>query len=248
MPSRRNLHRPRRFVVRYCTLLSVCVLGSAGVLIASTGTAHASSAGEFVSDTNSARNSHGLSSYSVASDLTSVAQRHAESMARSQSLYHNSSLGSDVCCWRSIGENIGEGTSESQVQSAFMNSAPHRDNILSSSFTQIGVGTATDSHGTLWVDEVFRQPTGSSGSRHISTSHHTTTTVTHSTSVRSAAPRPAARRAAPRVNLLALLSRQLHVAAKDRGHPSDPVAAAFGYTQVMARTMSRPPSRPASKR
>ena len=247
MPSRRMLQRPRRFAIRVSALTTVCALGSAGVLIATTGTAHASSAGAFVSDTNSARASHGLSSYSVASDLTSVAQQHAESMARNQSLYHNSSLGSDVCCWRSVGENIGEGQSESQIENAFMNSAPHRENILSSSFTQIGVGTATDSNGTLWVDEVFRQPTGSSGSHHISTTTHHTRSTVHSSYVASTRRKPVVRRAARPVNLLALLARRLHVAAADRGHPSDPVAAAFGYTQVMARAMSRPAAKPAHK-
>jgi hypothetical protein len=217
------------------------VVGSAGILIATTGTAHASSAGAFVSDTNSARASDGLSSYSVASDLTSVAQQHAASMARNQSLYHNSSLGSDVCCWRSIGENIGEGQSESQIQNAFMNSAPHRENILSSSFTQVGIGTATDSHGTIWVDEVFRQPTGSSGSHHVSTHH--TTSASHATTVTThIARRPAVRRAVRPVNLFALLVRRLHVAAADRGHPGDPVAAAYGYTRLMAQTLNRPAS------
>jgi hypothetical protein len=230
--SRHLPPRHRRLALRLSTLVSVAALGCAGVLIASTGTAHASSAGEFVSDTNSARASHGLSGYSVASDLTSIAQQHAESMARSESLYHNSSLGSDVCCWRSVGENIGEGQSVSQVQGAFMNSAPHRDNILSSAYTQIGVGTATDSHGTLWVDEVFRQPTGSSGSHHIATTHHTQSTVhstVHYTVRRSAAPRVVRRP----VNIGVLLARRIHVAMADRGHPRDPVAAAFGYTKVM---------------
>jgi hypothetical protein len=208
------------------------------VLVITDGPASASSAGAFVSDTNSARNSHGLAGYAVASDLTAVAQQHAAAMARNGSLYHNSSLGSDVCCWSSIGENIGEGQSEGQVQNAFMHSTAHRDNILSSAFTQIGVGTATDSHGTLWVDEVFRQPTGSSGSRHISTSHHVRSTSSHVSS--SSASSSAARQthAAPRprrVNLLIALARRLHMAAATRGHPRDPVAAAYGYMGVMAR-------------
>jgi len=221
-------------ICRICLVAAACGLATSTVLAATSTLAHASSAGAFVSDTNSARASHGLSSYSVASDLTSVAQRHAAAMARNQSLYHNSSLGSDVCCWSSIGENIGEGQSESQVQSAFMNSAPHRENILSSSYTQIGVGTATDSKGTLWVDEVFRQPTGSSGSHHVSTTHKSTshsTRPTPRTYSHVAAPRPAPRR----VNLVALLARRMHEAAAHRGHTADPVAAAVGFTRVMAQ-------------
>jgi uncharacterized protein YkwD len=219
-------------ITRLSIAVSTCVLAFAGVLVATTGTAQASSAGAFVSDTNSARASHGLSSYSVASDLTSIAQQHAAWMARNGSLSHNSSLGSDVCCWRSIGENVGEGSSESQVQNAFMNSSAHRANILSSAFTQIGVGTATDSHGTLWVDEVFRQPMGSSGSHRIVThTHRATSSQQASTSRRTTVRRPAA----PNVNLLVLLARRLHQAAAGRGHPRDPVAAAVGFTRVMAQ-------------
>jgi hypothetical protein len=235
VPPSRRPSRVIRFVTGLPVALSVCTLAAAGVLVATTGTAYASSSGAFVSDTNSARSSHGLSGYSVSSDLTSVAQQHAAWMARNGSLSHNSSLGSDVCCWSSIGENIGEGQSESQVQNAFMNSSSHRGNILSSAFTQIGVGTATDSHGTLWVDEVFRQPTGSSGSHHVSTTHHSTRSSSHVTRSSGTVRRPALHRAAPRVNLLVLLARRLHVAAADRGHPRDPVAAAYGFTRVMAQ-------------
>ncbi|MFL6240474.1 MAG: CAP domain-containing protein [Actinomycetes bacterium] len=208
---------------------------TAALLLVTSAPAHASSAGEFVSDTNSARASHGLSGLSVSSDLTSVAQRHAASMARSGTLYHNPSLESDVCCWRAIGENVGEGPSESQVQSAFMNSAPHRDNILSSAYTQIGVGVATDSHGTLWVDEVFREPTGSSGSHHVSTTHtyHHPTRTTSTSHTRPTVVTP--RRPVHRVNIFAVLARRMHQAAARRGHPGDPVAAAFGITRVIAQ-------------
>jgi len=156
-------------------------------------------------------------------------------MAQNQSLSHNSSLGSDVCCWSSIGENIGEGQSESQIENAFMNSAPHRDNILSSAYTQIGVGVATDSHGTLWVDEVFRQPTGSSGAHHVTTTHRTTTYHYSAPSVTSH-PTVVVRPRAPRpVNLRVVLARRIHQAAERRGHPNDPVAAAVGFARVMVQ-------------
>jgi hypothetical protein len=155
-------------------------------------------------------------------------------MANSRTLYHNSSLGSDVCCWTQVGENIGEGQSESSIENAFMNSTPHRDNILSSAYTQIGVGTATDSSGTIWVDEVFRDPTGSSGSHHVRTSHTTTYHATYSShSYRP--PTPISRPKVRHVNWRALLARRLHEAALRRGHPLDPVAAAFGFLGVMAQ-------------
>jgi cysteine-rich secretory family protein len=233
VPRRRILQSNLSRTIRVSIAVIACALTTTGVLVATTSPAHASSAGAFVADTNSARASAGLSGLSVSGDLTSVAQQHAAAMARNQSLYHNSSLGSDVCCWSSIGENIGEGQSESQVQNAFMNSTPHRDNILSSAYTQIGVGTATDSHGTLWVDEVFRQPMGSSGSHHISTTHSTTR---HTTRSYTYSPPSSVHRAAlpRRINIVAVLIHRLRDAAMRRGHPHDPVAAAVGFTRVMA--------------
>ena len=44
-------------------------------------------------------------------DLDAAAAQHAQSMARSGILAHTPSLGSGICCWRKIGENVGEGPS-----------------------------------------------------------------------------------------------------------------------------------------
>lgn len=126
--------------------------------------ADSSSDAQFVSDTNSARANDGLRSYAVASDLSSVASRWAARMAAGRTLEHNPSMGSEVCCWTVLGENVGVGSSVSQIQQAFMASPEHRDNILSSSFTQVGVGTARGSDGRLYVDELFRRPSGATGS------------------------------------------------------------------------------------
>ncbi len=234
MPRLRMLQSPPTRPLRLSALAGLGAIATSAVVVATTSPAYASSSGAFVSDANSARASHGLSGLSVASDLSSIAQQHAAAMARNQSLYHNSSLGSDVCCWSSIGENVGEGQSESQIESAFMNSAPHRENILSSSFTQIGVGTATDSHGTIWVDEVFRQPTGSSGAHHISTTH---TTVHHSTTSSHHTSTPTVHQAtvAHPVSITTLLVRRLRLVTRHRVQPRDPVAAAVGFAWVMGR-------------
>jgi hypothetical protein len=114
-----------------------------------------------------------------------------------------------------------------------MNSSPHRSNILSSSFTQIGVGTARDSSGQIYVDEVFRQPTGSSGSHHVSVSH-SYRAPQHTYTYSQVARRPSVVVHPP--NLMALLVRRMHHAAViDRGHPHDPVAAAYGFARVMAQ-------------
>ena len=115
---------------------------------------------EFVSRTNGARVSRGVRAYAVRSDLTAVARRQAARMAASGRLYHNPNLGSEVRGWQSIGENVGRGGSVSAIHDAFMGSYSHRVNILSTSYTEVGIGTARSGSGELFVSEVFRRPSG----------------------------------------------------------------------------------------
>ncbi|MDX6287267.1 MAG: hypothetical protein QOG53_2752 [Frankiales bacterium] len=223
MPRRTT---PRPFTPFLAT--AVCFATAIVVVLTSAGQAQAS-AGYFTSRANSARASNGLSSYAVAGDLSSIAQRHAQSMAARRTIYHNSSLGSEACCWRSIGENVGSGQSESQVQSAFMNSSGHRGNILSTTFNEIGVGVAKGSDGNYYVDEVFRARTGSSGSSYVhrSTTHQSSATATRS--VRRSAATPVRRLTAAQ-----LLARKLHLATSIQHRPPDPVAAALSFSTVMS--------------
>lgn len=112
----------------------------------------------FVSDTNQARMNHDRRVYAVSSGLTRVAQQWAEWMARHHTLAHNPNLESQVHHWQAIGENVGCGGSEPPIQRAFMSDPYHRRNILSPDYTQVGIGTARDNNGRLYVDEVFRRP------------------------------------------------------------------------------------------
>jgi uncharacterized protein YkwD len=53
-----------------------------------------------------------------------------------------------------IGENILDGPggmSVGQMEAAWMNSPPHRQNILSGAFSAAGVGIAYSSDGQIWV-------------------------------------------------------------------------------------------------
>jgi uncharacterized YkwD family protein/spore coat assembly protein SafA len=62
--------------------------------------------------------------------------------------------------YSSAGENIayGQKTPE-QVMTAWMNSPGHRSNILSPSYSQIGVGYATNKSGTPYWTQMFIRPT-----------------------------------------------------------------------------------------
>jgi hypothetical protein len=99
----------------------------------------------------------GLASYAVAADLVDVARRHAEEMASEHRLYHNPRLGDDVQGWQSVGENVGVGSSVEDIHQAFMASQTHRDNVMSATFTEVGLGVVIDGPD-LWVVEVFRKP------------------------------------------------------------------------------------------
>jgi peptidoglycan hydrolase-like protein with peptidoglycan-binding domain len=56
-----------------------------------------------------------------------------------------------------VGENVGYGPDALTVHAAFMNSAPHRANILDRDYTEVGIGAVTV-NGRVWVAEVFRRP------------------------------------------------------------------------------------------
>ena len=58
--------------------------------------------------------------------------------------------------YKAAGENIAKGqTSPAQVVNSWMNSQGHRENILSTKFTDIGIGVAKDSNGTLYWTQMF---------------------------------------------------------------------------------------------
>lgn len=150
---------------------------------------------EFVSRTNSARTSRGMRAYVVRSDLVSVARRQAARMAAARRIYHNPNLTSEVRGWRNVGENVGSGGSVSRIHTAFMNSSAHRSNILSSTFTEVGIGTARGGDGLIYVSEVFRRPYGTT--TYASQTRTPTRTVTRPTTTTRRASRSAVRRPLP---------------------------------------------------
>jgi uncharacterized protein YkwD len=133
---------------------------SAGPLAAREAAA-SDSAATLVGLVNSARQSQGLRPLTVAGDLTSVAAARAQAVADAGALSHTPDLGSRVCCWTWIGENVGYAYSVRQVHDLFMASSEHRANIRASQATDVGVAVVNRG-GTLWVAEVFRAHTGAS--------------------------------------------------------------------------------------
>lgn len=105
---------------------------------------------------NKERTAAGLKPLQLDSCLSSkVAQPWAETMSRAGRIWHqNMSNISKQCPGnRSVAENVAMGqTSASSVMDSWMRSPGHRRNIMSASYTKLGVGVAKDSHGRLyWV-------------------------------------------------------------------------------------------------
>ena len=195
--------------------------------------------GEFVSRTNSARQANGRSSYAVRSDLVSVARRHAQRMAAKGTIYHNPNLASEVSGWRAVGENVGMGGNVKSIHDAFMNSTHHRANILDRDFTEVGIGTATDSDGVLYVAEVFRQPEGTVRPAPAPAPKPAPQPVVTSrprspSAPRVTAPAPVRPKARPVDPVVALRARlAAATAAARRARPSGAVPRAVTYFDVM---------------
>jgi hypothetical protein len=143
------------------TLAVVGAVTAGLVLVTGQAAASANPGAAFVAATNQARAAAGLAKLTVSADLTAAATQQARNMAAAGALFHTPDLGSGLCCWLMVGENVGKGPSEAVINAAFMASPEHRANILRTAFGQIGVGYVIDRNGTLWVSEIFRRPTGS---------------------------------------------------------------------------------------
>jgi uncharacterized protein YkwD len=126
---------------------------------------------------NAERARHNLRPLRLNRKLSRAARRHSRAMARRRFFSHNSLNGasfvdrirgtgylSGARSW-SIGENIaygsGQRSSPRSIGSAWMNSAPHRANILSRSFREIGIGLAygipTGGNGATYTTDFGRR-------------------------------------------------------------------------------------------
>jgi uncharacterized protein YkwD len=116
--------------------------------------------------TNARRAEHGLGALTVSGALTNAAQAHSADQAGRATMTHTGSDGSSPgdriarTGYRSAtwGENVAAGYPDgAAVLDGWMNSSGHRANILSSGFTQIGVGVAYSANGTpYWTMDLAR--------------------------------------------------------------------------------------------
>ncbi|WP_371381656.1 CAP domain-containing protein [Sporomusa aerivorans] len=112
---------------------------------------------------NADRRANGLSDLQVSSALTAVARSHAQDMVDRNFFSHTNPDGKTMSdrltqagiSFSAAGENIAENTSVQAAETSLMNSSGHRANILSSTYTTVGVGVAYDSAGNVYVVQDF---------------------------------------------------------------------------------------------
>lgn len=115
--------------------------------------------------TNAERARAGLPALSPNPDLADAAQSYSDVLATSGCFTHTCGDVPDFADrdatagytgWTSLGENIATGyPTPEAVVAGWMASPGHRANILSPSFTEIGIGLAANSgqYGTFWTEE-----------------------------------------------------------------------------------------------
>ncbi len=153
------------------------------------GRAQAGEVADLTAMTNADRAAAGLRALATANDLQSLAQSRANEMARNGRLAHTTNLGSRVTGWKRLGENVGRGPNLRDIETAFMASPSHRENIVDPGFTQIGVGVTWDGKEYFYVAVVFRQPS-STATAPAPTSPPTTRSTPPTTRAASAPPKP----------------------------------------------------------
>jgi uncharacterized protein YkwD len=138
----------------------------------------ATTAQAVLDQTNAWRTAAGLRPYRMASGLVASAHKHNLVMAAGCGLSHKcpgeADFGDRIHAagvkWSGAGENCGVGggvantttaitASAKGLNQAMFNEKPpgdgHRRNLLSSSFTQIGIDVVRDSKGNVWLTEDF---------------------------------------------------------------------------------------------
>ena len=141
------------------TFLAVLVALAASTALAAPAGADPADEARLFELTNAARAANGLAAFAYDPAATGVARAWAQELARSGQLRHNPNLVADVDAyvtrsWTRVGENVGYAGSVDQVQTAYLNSAAHRANILGD-YNRVGVGAVRDASGRLWTTVVF---------------------------------------------------------------------------------------------
>jgi cysteine-rich secretory family protein len=109
---------------------------------------------------NAARAAKGLPALARVDALVQLSRRHSSEMAKKDALFHNTHIAADLqalgvhASW--TGENAMIAINVDEAMEAFMDSPHHRDNILRSNYTALGVGVLRVGD-VLWITQTFAQ-------------------------------------------------------------------------------------------
>jgi hypothetical protein len=104
---------------------------------------------------NDERTSRGLNALGSYWDLVDDARGHSADMAAAGDIWHNPDLALVTTGWYLLAENVGMGPQVGVLHEAFMDSEPHRENVLRSGLDYLGVGVVIDEEDTIFVTMVF---------------------------------------------------------------------------------------------
>jgi uncharacterized protein YkwD len=99
--------------------------------------------------------------------LFAAARKHSENMAKKGELNHvldgkgpGDRIDAEGYAWSAFGENIayGDDLTPDGALKIWMNSPPHRANILKQEFQEIGIGIARTANGQVYYTQVFGKP------------------------------------------------------------------------------------------
>ncbi|EAX48069.1 Allergen V5/Tpx-1 family protein [Thermosinus carboxydivorans Nor1] len=112
---------------------------------------------------NADRAKYGLPALKVNPQLTDLARRYAQDMINRGYFSHYNPEGQSPfdrmraagISYRYAGENLAINQNVASAELAFMNSPGHRANILSSNYTEVGIGVRHDANGSVYVVQEF---------------------------------------------------------------------------------------------
>jgi hypothetical protein len=143
-----------------CAALSGALLLTSTVAVgpaaADTDRPKASVEASFVDEINRERARRGLSTLRVSLQQQRKAREHSQLMRDTNHLHHPARLGNEIYpddAWAGIAENAGRSRSVARGHANFMDSAPHRRNILGN-WTHVAVGVAYDGND-IWITQRF---------------------------------------------------------------------------------------------
>ncbi|MBV8979766.1 MAG: CAP domain-containing protein, partial [Acidimicrobiia bacterium] len=144
--------RMKLFGVVAAWLATLAAFGGFAVLGAPA--AHADTIAEenqFLDLTNQLRSSLGIQTLTPQPQLTTMARNWSAQMAAAGTISHNPNLTSQAPSnWTALGENVGMGGAVAAIQTAFINSPHHYENLANGAYNFVGIGVV-DSNGTIFV-------------------------------------------------------------------------------------------------